>query len=778
MGSLSRTLSLKFEVSHSRWLLLLAPACLLFLLTLSVSAQDAKPAAPAHAHKQATRTQPTKSTAEAPDTIQQHYDAARTFGLSGDPVHASIEYKVFLAEALRRTANARAKEGKTPEAIGLFKDAVAIEPKNSEVKLDYAVLLLDQGDFPGAKAQAEEATRVAPDNPRAHYILGRALFGQADYAGAKAQLETAVAAKPNFEMGYILGQTYLKLEDLNRARLLFDEMISGLGDSAPLHIYFGHAYWETGHYDKAVTEYKLALTKNPKVAQAHYFLGLAYLSRDEDKGWDEAAQEDREEIKNNPDDFRPHYELGNIALKQHRADEAERELKRASELVPDNPDPLIYLGEIYASQNRPQEAEAAMRRAIALTTDVSRGGYQVNRAHYVLGRVLVQTGRRDEGAKELKLSAELRERTHGEVVRSGMGDEETTRSKQQTEVHPEAGLDQLLPAAQQKLDAYLDQLKPGIADAYNNLGVAAAGQKDFPAAVDYFHKAAQWNPSLEMLDRNMGMAAFYSGQYEQAIPPLYRQLQQKPADVRVRAALALSYFSGDKFSPTIETLNPIKDQVNDDPGLGLAYAVSLIKTNQYDEGMARLKALEQSTPDSAPVHIAIGEAFADQKIYGTAVEEFRKALALDSSQARTHFLLGLALMHQETQAEAAQEFRAALKLDPANAETKYHLAYSLIQMQQKDEAQTLLRDVVQQDPKYADAFYQLGKLQLEQGDAKAAIANLETGARLAPNSEYIHYQLSLAYRRDSRNDEAAREMQLYESMKQRRRGDHESQSPN
>jgi tetratricopeptide (TPR) repeat protein len=789
MGSLSRVISPPFATASLRWLRR-SPLFVSLLISPAI-AQNGASTAPAPSHKPAQHAQPAKPKPEPPDTLQQHYDAARTFGISGDQEHAGIEYKAFLGEALRRTANARAKEGKPGEAIDLFSDAVAIAPDNPEVRLDFAVLYLDRQNFDAAKQQAGEAARLAPDNTRAQYILGRAFYGLDDFAGAKPHLEAAVAAKPNFEMGYALALDYLELKDLNRARLLFDEMITGLGDSAPLHIYFGHAYWLTSNFEKAIAEYKLALAKNPKVPQAHFFLGIAYLSRDEDKGWDEAAQEQREEIKNSPNDFRPHYELGNIALKQHRADEAERELKRASELDPDNPDPLISLGEIYAGQNRPQEAEAAMRKAIALTSDVSRAGYQINRAHYVLGRVLVQTGHREEGAKELKISAELRERTHPEV-RNGANDTEISRSAQQTEVHVDekgptakdsgandsGAKDQFSAADQQRLDAYLDQLKPGIADAYNNLGVAAASRKDFAAALEDFRKASKWDPALATLDRNLGMAAFYAGQYDQAIPPLYRQLQQKPDDVRVRAALALSYFSTEKYAPTLETLNPVKDQVGDDPGLALAYAVSLVKTNQYDEGMARLKALEQSSPDSAGVHVAIGEAFADQKIYGTAVDEFRKALAVDPGQSRTHFLLGLALMHQETQAEAAQEFRAALKLDPANAEIKYHLAYSLIQVQQKQEAQALLDEVVKQDPNYADAFYQLGKLQLEQGDAKAAIANLETGTRLSPNSEYIHYQLSLAYRRDSRADDAAHEMQLYEAMKQRRRGDHESQSPN
>jgi tetratricopeptide (TPR) repeat protein len=724
-----------------------------------------------HAAAQTAKPKPTAPAPE-PDQLEQHYDAARTFAIGGDQEHAAREYKAFLAEALRRTANARTHQGDLAAADALFTDAIAMAPENPDIRLDYALLCLEKEDYAEAKSQAEKALQIAPDSTPAHYTLGRVLYGQGDFAGAKAQLEIAVVANSTFEVGYNLALTYLHLKDLNRVRLLFDEMIAGLGDTAQLHLRFGYAYWSTEYADKAIEEFKRALAKNPKIAQAHYFMGLAYLHRDEDKGWDEDAQEQREEIKNNPGDYRAHYELGNVALKQRRPEEAERELKRASELAPDNPDPLIYLGELYAGQDRPVEAEAAMRKAIALTTDPSRGGYQIHRAHYVLGRILIQSGHRDEGAKELKLSAELREQTHPELERNGKPQDAIPVSSKENRVRADLTPEQT--AEKQKLEAYLDQLKPGIADAYNNLGVAAAGQKDFIAAGDYFRKAAKWYPSLPTLDRNLGMAFFYAGQYSDAITPLWHHLEQHPDDTRARAALGLSYFEVEKYSAVLETLQLLKpEEVNADPGLALAYAVSLEKSGKYEEGMSQMKSLEQANPGSAGVHVAIGEAYADQKLYGTAIEEYRKALAIDPNQARTHFLLGLSLMHEATQADAAQEFRAALTLDPKDATAKYHLAYSLIQMQKKEEGQTLLREVVSQDPTYADAFYQLGKLQLEQGDAKTAISNLETSARLSPANDYIHYQLSMAYRRDSRTEDAEREMHVYEAMKQHRRGDHE-----
>jgi len=707
--------------------------------------------------------------------LQQHYDAARTFALSGDQDRAAAEYKAFLAESLRQIANVRTRERDYASALPLFAQAIEVAPEIAAVRQDYASALLWSGDSGGAKAQAEEAVRLAPKDGQTKYLLGRVLFEQGDWKGAKEHFEEAAKAMGGdltFDVGYHLALAYLKVQDVNRASVVFDEMMLGLGNTAQLHLYFGHAYLMSGFHDRAIAEFKRALEKDPKIKQAHYFLGLAYLSRDEGNGFEENAAEDRAEIALSPGDFRPHYDLGNIALKLHREEEAERELKRACEIEPDNPDPWISLGELYISQRRLPEAEAAMRKAIAVTRDVARNHYQINRAYYVLGRILVETGRRDDGAQALKTSVELRERAQLPLDRSTSSAKSESLAREK-ETHIDNEGPAISADEQKQLEGYFSQLKPAIADAYNNLGVAAASHQDYRVAAAYFRRAGEWYPEIETLDRNLGMAQFYAGHYAEAIPPLFHQLERKPDDTRVRAALGLSYFAAEKYAAVLETLQVMKEEVNTDPGLALAYAVSLAKTGKYDEGMMRMKSLEQANPDSAGVHAAIGEAYADQKLYGTAIEEYRKALAIDPNQARTHFLLGLSSMHEGTQADAAQEFRAAVALDPRDTAAKYHLAYALIQMQKKDEGQALLREVVAQDPTYADAFYQLGKLQLEQGDTKTAISNLEISAKLSPASDYIHYQLSMAYRRESRTEEAEREMQKYEAMKQRRRGEHE-----
>lgn len=727
---------------------------------------------------------PTKKTSKSvpEDSLNRHYQAARTFSVVGDTVHASAEYRAFLGEALHRMANGRISEGNYAAGYQLFNEAVVVAPEDAGLRLDYGNALLEQSNVDKAKIQAQKVLELEPQNSKAEYLLGRAFYEQADYKAASHHLENAIKATGgdiSFELGYDLATTYLKLNDVNRASLIFDEMMIGLGNTAQIHVYFGHAYLMTGVYDRAISEFKEALQKDPKIKEAHYFLGMAYLSRDEDNGWDENAAEDRAEIQNNPNDFRPHFDLGNIDLKRHVPDEAERELKRASEIQPDNPDPLIALGELLIAQRRLADAEKAMSRAIEVTKDVSQNGYQISRAYYVLGRVQMETGRRDEGTKNLRTAAELREKSQTPQESRDATKavaEQRRASEQPMRVEATASI---LPAEEQRqLDAYFEQLKPAVADAYNNLGVAAAAHKDFSTALANFRKAGEWYPTLETLDRNLGMAAFYSGDYSEAIGALYRVVQRNPGDERARTALGLSYFAGGNYQATLETLRPIEPAVANDPGAGSAYAVSLIKTGNYEDGVARLKTLEQANPDVAGLHSTIGETYADQGIYATAIEEYKKSLALDPTQTRTHFLLGAALLRDGKPADAVPEFRAALSGNAKDNLTKYDLALALLQTQQKDDALPLFQQVVQQDPKYADAYYQLGKLELESGDTKQSISNLETAANLSPSSDYIHYQLSLAYGRDSRSEDAKREMDTYQALKTQRRGDHEQPRSN
>src|SRR5207302_116465 len=170
------------------------------------------PAVPAMAGQASAKAGGVKSVRES---LLQRYDAARTFQISGDQDRAAVEYKALLAEVLRQIGDTEMNDGKFEDADKLLTEAVTLAPENPDAPLDYAALRLQQGKPKEAQALAERAIQLAPGNARSQYMLGAALFQQQDYTGAKQHLEKAVVAESKFEIGYLLGITYIKLQDLN-----------------------------------------------------------------------------------------------------------------------------------------------------------------------------------------------------------------------------------------------------------------------------------------------------------------------------------------------------------------------------------------------------------------------------------------------------------------------------------------------------------------------------------------------------------------------------------
>jgi tetratricopeptide (TPR) repeat protein len=673
-------------------------------------------------------TQPAAQSTKNP--LQRHYEAAQNFQADGNLQAAAVEYRLFLAEALHRVANGQLSIGDFAKGRALLDQALELSPADVDLRVDDAEACRQTGDLSKAKSLAETAAEAEPRNVRTHLVLARTLTQLNELPAATEQYEEAVAVEPNFDDGYALATAYLRAKEEPKAARVFSEMLASFGDSPEIHMKFGSAYGAAGYPIQSIAEFKQVIAKNPRYPGAHYSLGAAYLVGLSDAIYPQAAAEFRKELEINPNDFNSHNQLGYIELSQHKLAEAEKDLQRAAELDPKNPDPFLSLGQLLVESDRPTDAEVALRKAIALTSDVSRSHYQIQRAHYLLARLLLQSGRQDEGKAEMQISQELMQKSvlHNQGKDAVDGPSNDVAGNAGTPVANTAPPD---PAVVKQVEAFENEIRPAVADAYNNLGAIAAGANDFPVALDSFQKAFEWNPNLEGLDFNWGKAAFAAGQFDVAEGPLSRYVEKHSDDPWARSALGTSEFKLKKYADAVSALRPIEGKLDAEPEVATIYAVSLIKTGQYDQGITRLRALEAKDPNDAGTHELLGEQFANHA-------DFK---------------------------DAADELRAAVRLDPSNSIVKYNLASALIDLHENDEAQGLLVELVNagwQDP---HAYFSLGKLQLERGDAKDAIANLEIAARMSPNSGPIHHELAEAYRQDSRAEDADREMKLYEALK-------------
>lgn len=312
------------------------------------------------------------------------------------------------------------------------------------------------------------------------------------------------------------------------------------------------------------------------------------------------------------------------------------------------------------------------------------------------------------------------------------------------------------------------ELVTTIASALNDLGTAEARDGNFALALDHFHEAERWQPSLPGLERNIGLAADRVANYPEVVRVLRPVVASDPKDRLARAILGSALFSTHAFAEAAQTFTPLGESALEEPGIAYAWADSLVRLNRFHEAGALLDKLEQR-PLTAEMFVLIAQARSQMGDYSHAVASCRRAVAADPQIPKAHYIAALALLREGRSPEAESELRSELTVDPNNVETQYNLAFVLLQQSRPQEALPWLKQVVARDPNHAQANYELGKQLLSDGNLEDAARYLEIAARLSPQLAHVHYQLQSAYRALGRREDADRELKIYKEIKEKAR---------
>ena len=154
-------------------------------------------------------------------------------------------------------------------------------------------------------------------------------------------------------------------------------------------------YSRTDRLDENVKELKQILALDPRSADAHMLLGIAYSTWGSKELKGEAIGEFRQALDLNPRLVQVRFFLAHLYLDLGRATRAREELEAALAQTPGNPEFLALLGEAERRSKNPARAVEVTRQAV--TADPSFAP-----ARYYLGLALLDAGQRDEGIKELE----------------------------------------------------------------------------------------------------------------------------------------------------------------------------------------------------------------------------------------------------------------------------------------------------------------------------------------------------------------------------------------
>jgi tetratricopeptide (TPR) repeat protein len=696
--------------------------------------------------------------------------------------------------ALRELGDLRLLEEAYPEAAELYRRSLDFEPfVSAHEGLAVAYIALKQPT--AAIAEADHAIALDPKRARAWNLKGKAAMLTKDYASASQFLARSLALKGDMETAYSLAICQLALKDKPKAEMVFRDMIAAAGgDRASLHILFGRAYRDANMRDDAIREFRRALELDPKTPHAHYFIGLMELMLNEWAPLPSIRAEMQAELKYHPRDYLANYVMGVFTSSDKEYERSNVYLTIATEEQPRSPEPWIYLGLNESSRGNPKSAEEYLRKAIQLTgTDEARSHYQIRKAYIALGRILIQSGRKEEAAQWMAKARAVQQlglvesqQTIAAVFSDagvGMGavmpyvspEEEEHAISATAAIDPTARIDasQFTKAklGPKETDAALQQekaLREILATAYNDLGTAEARQKDYVHATDHFAQAEKWNPDIPGLTRNLGLAAAKIDDHQTAVRALTKQLQADPNDKVARALLGISLFMTEHFADAASTIAPLGELAARDPALAYPWAASLAREGKLKESAEIAQRIENER--LAPEHLLLfAQLWTDLGETDHAVADYHRALEIDPALRYAHYKAGLAWLRSGKPAEAQKEFEAELATYPDDANTRYNLGFVHQQQGHNDAAREMFESAIANDPNHANAQYQLGKMLLDAGQVKPAIEHLEAAARLSPDIDYIHYQLQAAYRKDDRVADAERELQIYKDMKAKNR---------
>ena len=709
------------------------------------------------------------------DLFRKHYDAANAYHRAGDYPAAEAEFKIILGEAYQRLGKIYSAQGNYQTSVSAFEAARASRPNQTDGLIDLSIAYFHTSQYAKGIEPLQRAITVNAENALAHHLLGKTYFMLGEFEQANRELQLALKLNPaDYDAEYTLGLCYLKQKDLPKAKQLYERMAERLGNRPAVRVLIGRAYRETGFLPDSIEEFKKAIALDPKFPRVHYYLGLTYLYKDGAAKLSDAMEEFKIELAANPEEYFANFYLGILYILERKWEPAIALLEKAVRKQPNSPDPYFHLGQAYQGAGRHADAVEVLQKTIALNPSLAHNDYQVTTAHFRLGQALMKVGRTAEGQKELKLSAELKQKGFKlDEKRVGAYLSGTKLTDQSGELVKAEGVIAEPPPLDEKKSEKLKveetYYTKVVAAGHNSIGVLRAEQQDFREAAAQFALAAKWNPNQERLNYNLGLALYKSEAYKEAIPAFEQELKREPANIPIKQLLGLSYFMTNEYGKASALLSEVVAVKTQDAALYYPLALSLLKDGKLEHANRVIEQMVAVGGKSPQLHILFSQAHYERGEVDKALAELRTALTLDNKVKLAHFYSGLIHLKAGKFQEAAREFELELSVSPNDFQAKYHLAFVILAQQETERGIALMREVVSERPDSADARYELGKALLQKGDIKGSVEQLETAVRLKADQPHVHYQLGRAYIAAGRKTEGESQLEISKQLKEKAR---------
>ena len=310
------------------------------------------------------------------------------------------------------------------------------------------------------------------------------------------------------------------------------------------------------------------------------------------------------------------------------------------------------------------------------------------------------------------------------------------------------------------------KLKPDWLEGRFILGTLLYDQDRFDRGAGRAPAGVQADPKNGLVLALKGMSEFQLKNYERAVKELQAARGLGIASLEVMAAAtyhaAIILNRIEQYEAAFDILREFARQEKDTPAVIEAFGLSVL----------RLPFLPSEAPgDRREMILMAGRAGFHQakgRTSAYARQAYEELVSRYPTAPNVHYAFGAYLLSEEQDA-AIEEFKRELKASPNHYHAMLQIAYELHKQGRNEEGRPWAEKAMEMAPSLFAAHNILGRILLELGETEKAIAALETGVKLAPDSPEIRFSLARAYTRAGRTEDAARERAAFVKLERARR---------
>ncbi|MEW9900463.1 XrtA/PEP-CTERM system TPR-repeat protein PrsT [Chitinivorax sp. PXF-14] len=744
-----------------------------------------------------------------PDHVPAMLGLARMAVVEGDMTKAQAQVDEALAKvptdaaALNLKGDLLRMQGQGEQAAAYYQKAIAADIGKPAPYLSLTSLALEKGQFEEARKHLADLHRVAPGTPLGRYMLAlvafrekkfdeaRTLvqellkvapkhvptnllaaaieFAKGNYAQAENSLVLVTEAVPdNLYARRLLAASQLKQGQADRAITSLQQAVEKKPDSG-LYSLLGEAYMQQRQYSKATDAYAKAAELSPKDAMTKTRLALSKMAGgDAERGL--ADLESATELEGSG--YQAELMMVMTQLNRQEFDKAGKALTELEAKQPNNPLTYNLKAAVALGKKDVAAARTSLEKAIALQPTYLPAAIN-------LARLDIQAGKFDDGRKRfenllakdpknvqamLSLADYLAARK--ETAAEAGNWLEKARKADPTALPPVLALTQraMRSGDTKKAVAYAQEGAAAHADspeALDNLGMAQLAAGDKNQALATYTKLVQLRPKFAPALFRLGTLQAMLGDTRAGISSMREALANQPDFLDAKIALVELYVR-DKQSKEALTIARSTQQAEPKQPLGLVLEGDIDMADKQYGDAAKVYRQALSLADTAVISMKLHAAMKASGAKDEADSLLLKWIDKHPKELNVRLYLAEDQLRDSKYKDAAAQYEAVSKQSPNNVLVLNNLAFAYQQLKHPgalDVANQALK-LAPQNPMVLDT---VAMIQLDAGQTKSALDNLQKASAQQKNNLDIRYHLAQAYLKTGNKEKAKQELEAINS---------------